>query len=109
MSTPNCIKHSALKSFTKEELFVNAMKLKNLELNSETINVACTYLLKVKDKNYLEVRVDNTQSKGQKPQLPYHVIVYERNNKEVARFKTLDEAKNFLDTLTFINKISGKQ
>lgn len=84
------------------EIFIKAADLKNLKLNTAKINLACTFLLKVKDKNYMELR--NVKSNSA---YPYSVIVYENNNKENAQFKTRTEAKHFMETLNFVNDMSN--
>lgn len=85
------------------ELFFKTAALKNLNLNSEKINLACTFLLKVKDINYLELKPQESNSK-----FPYNVVVYENENKENAEFKSKKEAEDFIETLQFINQISNK-
>jgi hypothetical protein len=85
----------------KEELFFRAAHLKELSLDTDKINLACTFLLKVKDKNYLEIKKESPNIKH-----PFSVIVYDNDNTENAPFKTRKNAQDFIDTLNFINNLS---
>ena len=85
----------------KEELFFRAARLKELSLDTNKINLACTFLLKVKDKNYLEIKKEGSNTKH-----TFSVIVYDNDNTESAPFDTKKSAQDFVDTLNFINALS---
>jgi hypothetical protein len=80
------------------ELFLKEVALKKMKLTKEKINLACTFLLKVKDNNYLEIHQSSLDKS-----LPYIVTVYEGENIENALFESRKDAEEFVDTLNFIN------
>jgi hypothetical protein len=76
--------------------------LKTIELTPDKIDLACTFLLKVKDPNSLKIK---SQKNGLENLPSYTVSFYKSENTKNIPFNNEEEAKNFVDTLLFLNKI----
>lgn len=89
---------------TIENLFFAAMILNEItiDLHDDRKNLACTFLTKVKDPNYLDLN----QSQDNK----FIVSTYEQEpqNEQVScSFKTKQEVQKFIDILCYLNSIDS--
>lgn len=90
---------------SRENLFIAAMHLNDIDVNSHNNrkNLACTFLTRIKDPNYLDLNIAETTGENK-----FVVTAYEQKNKESCSFNTKIEAQKFIDTLCYLNSIDLK-